>query len=317
MYHRVDDVLYDPWQLAVSPVHFEEQLRVLKQNYNPVSLTELGHYLATRSIPDRSVVLTFDDGYIDNFNLAKPLLEKYEIPATFFIATQNCEKQQLFWWDELQDILFETDELPLQLTLPIGSDTLHFELADEAILTDQIRENQRAWIAFESEPTVRCNIYLELWSRIRPLPDPEQQQILATLRNWANNTKDPMTQLVCMRPEHISQLISNPLFSVGAHTVTHPALADHPAAVQANEISTSKLYLEKLTGNHISLFAYPYGHFSNETVAIAEDQKFAAAVTTQEGLITKYSQPLRLSRYQVNNWGGNEFNTRLAEWFGN
>ena len=317
MYHRIDEVMYDPWQLAVSPANFEAQLQVIKDKYNPISLSALGKHLAARSIPDRSIVLTFDDGYIDNFNHAKPLLEKYEIPATFFIATRNCEQQQLFWWDELQQILFETEKLPEQLTLRIGSENFHYELADESKLTNEIRERQLIWIAFENVPTQRCALYLELWSRIRPLPDGDQQAIVSTLRDWSSSKPDLKNQLICMTPEHINQLIANPLFSVGAHTVTHLALADHPVSVQRNEIFSSKEYLENLTGHSVLLFAYPYGHFSNETVTSVEKQDFISAVTTQEGVITKYSLPLRLNRYQVNNWSGDEFSEQLAHWFGN
>lgn len=314
MYHRVDEPEYDPWQLAVSPAHFEQQLQVLRQHWNPISLAELSQAIATRSVPDRSVVLTFDDGYIDNFEQAKPLLEKYNVPATFFIATQNCERQTLFWWDELQQIIFETETLPPELALPIGTEQVEYRLADEVALTGALRERQRGWIAFENEPTQRCAVYLELWSRLRLLPDQDQQRTLAQLRQWANRPSNQQPGLVCMTPEHINQLISNPLFTVGAHTVTHPALSDHSAAQQREEIGSSQAYLEKLTGRPIQLFAYPYGKFSDETVAVADALGFAAAVTTHEGPITRFSQPLRLNRFQVNNWGSDEFQINLTGW---
>ena len=316
MYHRVDDVATDPWQLAVSPAHFDQQLRVLRQHWHPVSLTELSRAVATRSVVNRSVVLTFDDGYIDNFEQAKPLLEKYDIPATFFIPTQNCERQTLFWWDELQQIILDTEVLPQTLTLPIGDELLHYDLADDALLTPERRERQRSWIAFEDEPIGRCALYQTLWSKLRPLPDPDQQRILTELHAWAADNQQP-PGLVCMTPEHIRQLIRNPLFSVGAHTVTHPALADHAPAEQEAEISRSKAYLEQLTGKTIGLFAYPYGSFTEATVSIVDGQAFTAAVTTHEGAITRFSQPLRLNRYQVNNWRGDELQTQLTNWLRN
>lgn len=314
MYHRVDELPYDPWELAVSPSNFEEQLQVLQRHWNPISLDELGQYMAAGSIPDRSVVLTFDDGYIDNFIQAKPLLEKYKIPATFFIATRNCEEQNFFWWDELQQIILDAEVLPRELNLAIGGEQFYHDLADDAMLTPERRDQQRTWVAFSDEPTQRCTLYLELWNRIRPLPDAEQQEVLAELRVWANGVANQHGELVCMTPEQIIQLNNDPLFSVGAHTVTHPALSEHTAAKQQQEIVDSRNYLVEKIGQPISLFAYPFGKFSDTTVQILNDQHFSAAVTTHEGPITRFSHPLRLSRYQAYNWDGDEFQKQLTHW---
>src|SRR5690606_19975235 len=87
MYHRIANADTDPWDLAVSPQHFEEQLQVLK-NYNVVSLEVLEWIIADRSPPNRTtVVITFDDRYIDNYQNAKPLLDKKLMTVSFMIST--------------------------------------------------------------------------------------------------------------------------------------------------------------------------------------------------------------------------------------
>ena len=77
MYHRVDDVPLDPWRLAVSPLHFEMHLKVLKNNYQVISPKELVDQLENNSLKRNQVCITFDDGYLDNYTQAMPLLEKY------------------------------------------------------------------------------------------------------------------------------------------------------------------------------------------------------------------------------------------------
>lgn len=317
MYHRVADLTYDPWQLAVSPTLFEQQLRVIRQKWNPLSLAELTQALTAGSVPDRSVVLTFDDGYIDNFTQAKPLLEQYQIPATFFIVTHTCEQQTPFWWDELQDIILSSKQLPEQIRLTIAGEELVVDLEGEAILTPSLEKKQQAWTATEGVATRRCGLYLALWQRMRPLAHGEQQTIMATLRELAGQVTGTNLALIGMTPGHIRQLLINPLFSVGAHTVTHPALADHAGEEQQREISSSRLYLEELIQKPINLFAYPYGSHTDTTVAVLRKQQFRAAVTTNEGLITKHSQMLRLNRYQVMNWSGEAFDKQLNQWFRN
>jgi peptidoglycan/xylan/chitin deacetylase (PgdA/CDA1 family) len=83
MYHRVADLKRDPWELAVSPENFEQQLALLRRKYDVITVPELARKLSTHSICSNSICITFDDGYSDNFHVAKPLLEKHECPQLF------------------------------------------------------------------------------------------------------------------------------------------------------------------------------------------------------------------------------------------
>src|SRR6185369_2424037 len=85
MYHRVAHVSADPFSLSVAPLHFAEQLDVLRKRAYAMRLQELTAALCDGNIAPRSVVLTFDDGYVDNLETARPLLEHHDIPATVFI----------------------------------------------------------------------------------------------------------------------------------------------------------------------------------------------------------------------------------------
>ena len=94
LYHRVAEVPSDPFNLCVTPRHFAEHLEVLKKYTQPVPLQQLVKTSQEGNSPNWSVAITFDDGYADNLYNAKPLLEKYEIPATVFVATGNLEQER-------------------------------------------------------------------------------------------------------------------------------------------------------------------------------------------------------------------------------
>ena len=86
-YHRVAEPGSSPFGLSVSPAHFEAHLAYLSTRCRVMPLLEMARRLACDDLPPRSVAVTFDDGYVDNLRNARPLLERYEVPGTVFVAT--------------------------------------------------------------------------------------------------------------------------------------------------------------------------------------------------------------------------------------
>lgn len=101
VYHRIAFLPSDPWGLAVSPETFDAQLRLLRRFFRPLSLHALLDAVQ-RGRGHGCVAITFDDGYADNYLSALPLLEKYGVPATFFVTSDPVENGREFWWDELE-----------------------------------------------------------------------------------------------------------------------------------------------------------------------------------------------------------------------
>jgi peptidoglycan/xylan/chitin deacetylase (PgdA/CDA1 family) len=112
MYHHITDLPVDASDAqrdyAVSPLHFEEQLRYLKdQGYQSISLYDLNDHLQMGNpLPDKAVILTFDDGYRDNAVTAFPLLLQYGFTATFLVNTQpiNDEYPAYMTWEQVEQM---------------------------------------------------------------------------------------------------------------------------------------------------------------------------------------------------------------------
>ena len=159
MYHRICDLEIDPWGLSVNSDNFEQQLLVLKRKFNVISLTELVERLNQKKSLKNCVCITFDDGYLDNYLNAKPLLEKYNCPATFFIPTYFIGSSMQFWWDELAEIILKSPKLPLHISLNINDELLMFDLENE-LLTAQDELKHKSWRYTDAIPTKRCELYL-------------------------------------------------------------------------------------------------------------------------------------------------------------
>ena len=313
MYHRITDTDTDPWQLAVSPRNFEEQLQVLQKKYRVIAVSELVQQLYCKDIKEKCVCLTFDDGYSDNYVAAKPLLEKYATPTSFFIPSEYIDKNNPFWWDELEDLILKSSTLPAILSLSIGGENLLFHLNSEALTDFQVQQ-QQSWVWPAPPPTDRCSLYLHLWERLKPLAYPEIQLVLKNLKEWAGYIAPANKNNIPMTGVQLKTLAAHPLFTIGLHTVTHPALAFHSYEVQSKEIAGNREWMVAFINKRAEALAYPYGNFNDTTVAVLKEQGILAGFTTESKLISKNDSPYRLGRFQVNNWDGETFERQLYNW---
>jgi peptidoglycan/xylan/chitin deacetylase (PgdA/CDA1 family) len=314
MYHRIANIESDPWSLAVSPENFEQQLMILKNEFNVISVTELLDQLKNKRIIKNSICLTFDDAYVDNYLFAKPLLEKYKCPATFFVATQYIDQQIQFWWDELEDIIFNSIKLPSKLSIYINRELFLFECRKDTLSNDELQK-QRLWVYYEAPPTERCELYLELWKRLKQLCHSELMSSLRQIKDWAGYTAIKKDDSMAMTLQQLRVLIKEPLFEAGIHTSAHLALASHAKDVQKPEILNCKEYLKKNLYTYLDVIAYPYGNYNDITIAILKEQNIAAAMTTEQKIITKHSNRYKLGRFQVNNINGEKFKKQIIEWY--
>jgi peptidoglycan/xylan/chitin deacetylase (PgdA/CDA1 family) len=175
--------------LPTLPVaEFDRQMQHLVVHYDLMRLDEAVAYLSGEgTVHRRGVVVTFDDGYADNFRYAMPVLLRYNVPATFFIATEYVNDRRLFWWDQLRYAAHSTtrhdrgrplaDRLQADAQGMLNWDrravddmcrelnvTIPPSLVDEMVLSwSQIREMYRAGFAFGSH--THTHPYLP---RIRP-----------------------------------------------------------------------------------------------------------------------------------------------------
>ncbi|WP_299758515.1 polysaccharide deacetylase family protein [uncultured Pontibacter sp.] len=316
MYHRIAELEPDIWRLAVNPENFEEHLRLLQRKWHVVPLAELAKNLKAKKLRNKSIALTFDDGYVDNFLHAKPLLEKYKLPATFFISSGNIGNQAEFWWDELERIILHSEQLPFIFDMQLEGIHVFMNLTAEYFLTESIKANHRQWKAYvQPPPTARAMLFLKVWETLRPLPHTIQQKHISEIRDWSGQTCTTLRPLChSMTLQQAFALVNSSLVDLGAHTVSHPDLAAHSKTVQQQEILQNKKFLEEVSTDRINLLAYPYGSYTPDTMAVAKETGFTAAFTTDSRPIKSGSEPYRLGRFLIENWTGDELDQHLKQW---
>jgi peptidoglycan/xylan/chitin deacetylase (PgdA/CDA1 family) len=317
MYHRIATPETDPWQLAVSPSHFAEHLAVVRRHGRALLVRDLSRALAAGRVPRRAIVITFDDGYADNFHHALPLLERHDVPATLFVAAGYVGRPDGFWWDRLERLILTPAELPPTLRLEVRGRRHEYALEATTRPVRGDRETTAAWRAWTPAPTGRHELFLTLYRLLRPLSDPERRRALADLTAWTGAGAPADSSDDTLGVAQLQTLASRPLVEVGAHTLTHPQLSTLAPADQEAEIRGSRVALEELTGTPVVSFAYPYGgrsDYTPETVRLVRDAGFSGACASFPGAVTRTTAGLEMPRYHVEDWDGDGLARRIATW---
>lgn len=294
MYHRVSDARIDPWNNCVSPENFEAQLAVLRQEAEVVPLDDLPQAVRYGH-PKRPVVaITFDDGYLDNLEAAKPRLAAHRLPATVFVATDWIGVPEPFWWDELTSLVYGAARLPGKVCLAIGNSAFDW------------RRNNR------SQPSARSDLLGRLWFALRDLDQPYRRDVLKELRLLLGSTsEDAHPNGRAMNVQELRELVSDGLMTLGAHTGSHRSLPALAPAVQRGEMERSARACEAITGVRPRTFAYPFGDWDMQSRQAAQDAGFALACSCVRDLVWKDSDLLLLPRIGVRNLNGGQFRSLL------
>ena len=303
MYHRIAEVDVDPWQLAVHPRRFEAHLDALRATTTVVPMRELAERVrAGRSVRGLAAI-TFDDGYADNARVARPMLERRGLPATFFVSTGVIDGASRFWWDVVEDVLLRRSRLPHRLDLGPGSAVEAFDLGETAILDEPTRAAIRGWNAERPHVSARTRAFHHVWSTLHGLSPDRRAVELERLEAWAGPTTEPgpgpLGGPATMRADELRGLGASELFEVGAHGVTHVALANVDAPTREREVRGSVETLAAWLGRPVVGFAYPNGSHDEATRRAVRDVGVRYAVTTSGASVTRKADPYMLGRVHV------------------
>lgn len=257
-YHRV---LREPDPLlpqAVDAARFEQHVRILKERFRPMALSEAVARLYSGSLAPRSVCITMDDGYANNHDVALPILRKHGVPATCFVATGFIGGAPM-WNDAVIEAIRRTALTTLDLRgMSLGSHEF-------------------------GSPEARRRAVDTLLEALKYLPQNERaaraREVVAAAGVGAQ------TDLM-MSEEQIRALHAGGV-EIGAHTVSHPILARTEESAAREEIVESRQRLQEILRAPVRSFAYPNGQpgrdYARVHVDLVRAAGFETAVSTAWG----------------------------------
>jgi peptidoglycan/xylan/chitin deacetylase (PgdA/CDA1 family) len=271
MYHRVltqEEMhsQFTQWAIVVTTDSFERQMELLARRYHPMSLkTAVGLLQEGSPVPPYSVVVTFDDGWRDNYVNARPILEKYEVPATIFLPTDFIGTGEYFWF--------------LKLGYLLGHHNFSAEQLDGIIANATETENSTE-IAIDSN---NANEFIE---SVKRFGEPTINRIIAGLEATAGVTFPYASSETMMLDWDEVRKMNSGLFDFGSHGQGHQILTLMDENEVLAEMVSSKAIIEKELGESVTLFSYPNGDYNDRVISMAMQAGYEAAVSTRTDLRT-------------------------------
>lgn len=267
-YHRVlsqkeiDIDFVQPGMYVLENI-FENQLNFLKRYFQILSFDELLQLWNERRWDEkkRYCVVTFDDGWLDNYIYAFPLLKKYQVPATIFLPTGFIGTNQWFWPDKIYYMLGHS----LRPGTEDKNKTLQFIKEKWGIELDEMHWREGA------------DALIELW---KEAPEAEIDTFIEEMRTQLDLSWP--TERVVVNWEEV-QKMSQSGISFGSHSVTHRILTKLTPGEIEDELIGSLSTLRERRVNSIPVFCYPNGNANERIAKMVNDAGYRAAVTTQFG----------------------------------
>jgi len=235
-YHRVGDgsnSLFDRGIYSATQEEFDRQVRFLNTHFDVVNVADLDHLMDHRG---RAVMITFDDGYRDNYEFAFPVLRQHNVPATFFLTSGFLDSAPIAWWDEIAWMIHSAKKKwlfaipPLSELLPLSS------------------------------PQDREDAIVRILQTYKTLPADQTETFLndLALRTGAGRAPRDLAQELWMSWDMAREMDHSGM-DIGGHTVSHPVLSQSTVTAQRDEIFESKARIEEMLGHPITAFSYPVG----------------------------------------------------------
>jgi peptidoglycan/xylan/chitin deacetylase (PgdA/CDA1 family) len=253
-YHRVrdkeEDFPFDEGVVSVTPEGFERHLRFIKKYFSVITLEELyQHCTLGLELPRNPVMITFDDGYKDNYYNAFKILQKYDLKATFFISTGYIENRDIFWWDKIAYIVKSSNREIIKLSYPYEKGYRMPEARTMAIK--------------EMLGIVKTTYNLDLSLFIDELASSAKVDL-----ERSHDIGDEML----LTWSDIKEMKAAGM-DIGSHTEMHRVLSTLPEAELEEELSGSRCVLEHHLGEPVYALSYPVGGESSFNQKVQEFAK--------------------------------------------
>jgi len=287
-YHRVLPSSAPTWShpgIIVTPETFERQMRLLTRDFRPLTLAEFEGHLATRTpFESGSCLVTFDDGWIDTYTEAWPILRRLRVPAVVFLPSSFIGSSTPFWQERLG------------MLVAAAAARVQREPAFDEALREALRpsglEPLMGWLG-DAKPVVVARIRgLKLNPAVSPWEAVERLDALL------DRPSDPASVDRYITWDHVREMAGDGV-AFGAHGHSHRILSTLTRDEVARELGLARSIIEREIAQPVTSMSYPNGGWNDTVADEVRMQGFRTAFSIQAGHASALESPYAIRRINV------------------
>ena len=260
---------------------FYSQMKFLKQRKNVISIDELLHHCSLGiKLPHNTVVITFDDGFKNNYEVACPILDEFKLPCTFYISSGMISSTKMFWVDVLEDAINRSTKESFSLIL---DQELEFNISSINHKIESLTTIKKYCKSVKSSEFRRIEHDIQVACDVKASQEASDNYKTMT---WAQ----------------LQEIDRNTLFTIGGHSMYHDMLAALDREVVETDILNSIELLENNLNHKIIHYSYPEGqpnHYNNDVISILKNNGIVCSPVAFDGINLLDTDPFHFHRKMV------------------
>ena len=300
MYHYVRNLQHSryPGIKGMDISQFRNQMEFFKENFNVVTMEQvIGTIKGTSALPERAVLLTFDDGYIDNFSFVFPILEEFAFQGSFFIPGKTFTTHQLLDVNKIHYILASANLRKLVVDL---KEKMNFYRGKEFdfLPTEDLWHMYAIENRFDTKETIFVKRMLQT-----VLPEKLRNKISSELFvKYLGITEEQLAYELYMTPEQICTLKKHGMF-IGLHGYDHYWLGNLSKEELCRDISAALDTMNEFIDRKEWVMNYPYGSYNDSVLDYIKQNGACIGLTTEVRIADlDKDEALRLPRLDCNDF---------------
>jgi peptidoglycan/xylan/chitin deacetylase (PgdA/CDA1 family) len=267
-YHRVFDIdpcsyPFDAELVSASEEAFDRQMRYVARNFDVITFSELRSCLGAGSIPKRPLIITFDDGYMDNYTVAFPVLKGRGLTATIFLATSHMDTGEPFWFEKVSYWIKKTGRKEIRLSS--GRDVHEYRLSGD-----------------------RLGAIKDIQDLLKSVDEAGHSRLMASLEHETGVSirQEDLSLAMPLSWKEVKEMSSAGI-EFGSHSSTHLNVAKVTDERLWAEIDGSRRSIEEAINRPVAVFSYPFGGinaFSRRTGERLRQAGYEFAVSYLDGI---------------------------------
>lgn len=284
MYHRVLPAGADTFSadsISVRPETFARQMTFLRRHFRVLSIDELAEHLNSgRDLPPRSCVVTFDDGWRDNFEHALPVLRDQQVPAVVFVATNYIGGDDCFWQERLARLMFNA----------VRSGAEACSLVEQIVGSPGLGAR---------DPADQRRLIREAVDALKNRTQNEIAALEARVRAALGGTMVNLGEDRFMDWAQVTALTQGTRISVGSHGCSHTPLTKLSEEGAELELNEAGKRIATAVGVPTASIGYPNGNYDDTVVRLTRAAGYQLGFTTDKGYVGDVRDPFKLPRINI------------------